>query len=178
MQKLIPFIIVAIIFGVLGFSFARFCPFAAPRTATASQPDSPSTDGRATDIRAAKSAAALFSQLNTTRSQIMLYKLQHNDNYPEFRKFGWKQLTFKTNAAGQITGNDRAGAQLYGPYFFTAPANPLTKSSEVLVISSLPENFTAEGAYGFVFEESTGKFFALAADGKLFDESSASADAR
>jgi len=173
MQKSIPYIIVAIIFGVLGFSFARFCPFAAPKTATASQPDA-----QPTDIRAAKSAAALFSQLNTARSQLALYRLQHNDNYPDFRKFGWKQLTFKTNNAGQITGNDRAGIQLYGPYFLTAPANPLTKSTEVLVVPTLPENFKAEGSYGFVFEESTGKFFALAADGKLFDEASASADAR
>ena len=173
MQKFSIYAIIAIVFGVLGFSFARFCPFSSPKSATASAQDTPPTD-----IRAAKAAAALFSQLNTVRSQIALYRLQHNDNYPNFAKFGWKQLTFKTNNAGQITGNDRAGVQLYGLYFFTAPGNPLTKSSEVLVVSTLPENFKAEGSYGFVFEESTGKFSALAADGKLFDEASASADAR
>lgn len=175
MQKAIPFLIVAIIFGVLGFSFAKFCPLAAPKTANA---NASQTEAQPTDIRAAKSAAALFSQLNTIRSQIALYRLQHNDNYPDFRKFGWKQLAFKTNAAGQITGNDRAPNQLYGPYFITAPSNPLTKSSEVLVVATVPENFKAEGACGFVFEENTGKFLALAADGKIFDEASASADAR
>src|SRR5207237_751179 len=81
------------------------------------------------------------------RSQIALYRLQHNDNYPNFAKFDWKQLTFKTNHAGQITGNDRAGAQLYGPYFVTTPGNPLTKPSQLLVVSSLPATFQAEGHY-------------------------------
>ena len=105
------------------------------------------------------------------------YKRDHNDTCPEFQKYGWKQLTYKTNTKGQISeqANQLTG-NLYGPYFQKPPQNPLTKSSEVLVVSTLPENFKAEGSYGFVFEESTGKFSALAADGKLFDE--ASADAR
>ena len=170
MQKSIPFIITAIVFGVLGFSFAKFCPLATPKSATASQPDQ-----QGTDPRASKAAAGLFSQLDTARSQIALYRLQHNDNFPDFKKYGWKQLTFKTNATGQITDNDRTGNILYGPYFNTAPSNPLTKSSEVLVVSSIGENFKATGSYGFVLEESTGKLFALAADGKLFGEPSAAA---
>jgi hypothetical protein len=172
MQKFAIYAIVAIIFAVFGFSFARYCPLASPKQASAA----PTTDPAA-DIQAAKSTGALTNQLTTTRSQLALYKLQHNDNFPDFRKFGWKQLTFKSNAAGQITGNDRAGNPLYGPYFLSAPTNPLTKSSEVLVIASIPQNFKADGTYGFVFEESTGKFFALTADGKPFDES-ATATAR
>src|SRR5205823_2387452 len=44
MQKFSIYAIIAIVFGVLGFSFARFCPFAAPKTAAASPQDTPPTD--------------------------------------------------------------------------------------------------------------------------------------
>ena len=164
MQKAIFFFIVAIVFATLGFAFARYCPIAAkigPASAQASS--AASSDPRTSNIS---------SQLQSIRAQIELYKLQHNDTYPEFNKYGWKQLTYKTNNRGQISerGKELANASC-GPYFLSPPTNPLTKSSEVLVVSTIPENFKATGSYGFVFEESTGKFSALAADGQIFDES-------
>jgi len=168
MQKSIFFIIVAVVFSALGFSFARFCPLGARLGASNAQASSVNSgDPRAT--------SSLLSLLTTVRAQIELYKRQHNDNFPDFKKYGWKQLTFKTNATGQITDNDRTGNILYGPYFNTAPSNPLTKSSEVLVVSSIGENFKATGSYGFIFEENSAKFFALTADGKLLGEPNASA---
>ncbi len=171
MQKFIFFIIVAVAFSALGFSFARFCPLGARLGVSNAQASSVNSgDPRAT--------SSLISLLATVRAQIELYKLQHNDNYPEFGKYGWKQLTYKTNNKGQITeqGKELSSA-VFGPYFQSPPRNFLTKSSEVLVVSAIGENFKATGSYGFVLEESTGKLFALAADGKLFDESSAAADA-
>src|SRR5262249_19100626 len=39
---------------------------------------------------------SLTSQLQTVRSQVELYKLQHRDRLPTFRVCGWKQLTSKT----------------------------------------------------------------------------------
>ena len=177
MQKSIPFLIVAIVFAVLGFSFAKFCPIGikfGPAQAQAqdqAQPTVPDSD-RPT---ATQLASSLRSTVYTFRSQIALYRLQHNDENPNFKKYGWKQLTFKTDAAGQITENHRGGNQLFGPYVQLAPTNPLTKSSEILVVSTIPDNFKATGSFGFLFEESTGKFFALAADGKIFDDSAAAA---
>src|SRR5205085_2724894 len=81
------------------------------------------------------------------RAQIELYKLQHNDTYPEFNKYSWKQLTYKTNNRGQISerGKELANAS-FGPYFLSPPTNPLTKSSEVLVVPSIPDDFKATAA--------------------------------
>jgi hypothetical protein len=172
MQKSIFFVIVAVVFSALGFSFARFCPLGARLGASNAQASSVNSG----DPRAISS---LLSLLTTVRAQIELYKLQHNDTYPEFRKYGWKQLTYKTNNKGQITEQSKELSNtLFGPYFQIPPKNSLTKSSEILVVPSIPDNFKASGTYGFVFAEDTGKFFALTPDGKLVDDSSPSADAR
>ena len=176
MQKFAIYSIVAIVFAVAGFSFAKFCPigikFGPAQAKAQDQAPTAASDPEAT--ARAQLASSAMSTVFTLRSQVALYRLQHNDEYPNFKKYAWKQLTFKTNTAGQITEYERGGNQLYGPYLQLAPTNPLTKSSEILVVSTLPENFKATGSYGFVFEESTGKLFALAADGKVFDDSSAS----
>jgi len=161
MQKSLLFIIVAAVFCVLGFSFAKYCPLGSrfgPASAQASSLN-------------AWDSLATSSQLQSDRALIELYKQQHNDTYPDFRKYGWKQLTYKTNAKGQISEQDKEiGSALFGPYFtYGPPQNPLTRSSEVLVVPSITE-FKATGTYGFVFAEDTGKFFALAPDGKIFDE--------
>jgi len=166
MQKSIFFIIVALVFSALGFGFARYCPIGA-RLGPAS--------AKASTVAPADAQANsnLISQLQSIRAQLELYKLQHNDNYPDFHKYGWKQLTYKTNNKGQISDQTKEVASaLYGPYFLSPPTNPLTKSSEVLVVPSIAENFNFPGSYGFVFAEDTSKFFALTADGKLFDDSS------
>jgi hypothetical protein len=171
MQKAILFIVAAIVFGALGFGFAKYCPLASKAAAV------PNTTPSANSNSAANSA--VFSQLATLRAQIQLYRLQHNDNFPDFKKYGWKQLTFKTNAAGQITESGRTPGNIpLGPYFQILPENPLTRSSEILVVSTIEAGFQAPGTFGFVFEECEGRIFALNAEGKLFDESSASADAR
>ncbi|HEV8291742.1 MAG TPA: hypothetical protein VGP94_07445 [Tepidisphaeraceae bacterium] len=172
MQKSILFIIVAGIFSVLGFSFARYCPIGAKLGVASAQASSlPSGDPRAN--------SNLISQLQSIRAQLELYKRQHNDTYPEFAKYGWKQLTYRTNSKGQISdqGKELSGS-LYGPYFASPPTNPLTRSSDVVVVGSIPDNFKLSATSGFVFEESTGKFFALTPDGKVFDEAPAAADAR
>ena len=168
MQKVILFLVVAIIFGAVGFGFAKYCPLASKASAV------PSTMPSANPNSAANSA--VFSQLATLRAQIQLYRLQHNDNFPDFKKYGWKQLTFKTNAAGQITESGRTPGNIpFGPYFQILPENPLPKSSEILVVSTIEAGFKAPGTFGFVFEESEGRIFALNAEGKLFDESAPTA---
>lgn len=175
MQKSILFIIVALVFSAVGFSFAKYCPIGAklgPSQAQAQAPASePQTKGA--DPRAPLTASAVTSTVQTVQTQIALYRVQHDEDYPNFKKYGWKQMTFKTNTAGQITENDRSGTQLYGPYFQIPPTNPLIKSSEVLMISTIPQDFRATGSYGFVFAEDTGKFFALTAEGKIFEDPAA-----
>src|SRR6266480_6139990 len=96
MQKFAIYSVIAIISAVLGFSFAKFCPLASPKEAGASVGGAVgASDGNANRV--------LVNNLYSLRAQVELYKLQHNDHYPDFRKYGWKQLTYKTNNAGQIS---------------------------------------------------------------------------
>ena len=69
-------------------------------------------------------ASSLVSQLQTIRSQLELYQVQHNGDYPDLST-DWDQMTKKTNAAGE-TGEDDSTK---GPYLQKAPANPFNNSS-------------------------------------------------
>jgi hypothetical protein len=173
MKKFTIFTVVALVFGALGFAFAKYCPIGSKLGPQSAQASSTTAGATAEDPRANSN---LISQLENIRAQIELYKLQHNDNLPEFAKYGWKQLTYKTNSKGQISDSGKElSSALYGPYFISPPQNPLTKSSEVFVTPTIPAGFQVTGNFGFVFEESTSRFFALNADGKIFDASAASA---
>src|SRR3954468_21850549 len=45
---------------------------------------------------------SLTSQLQTIRSQIEMFKLQHNDNLPDFATSQWGQMTAQTNSSGTV----------------------------------------------------------------------------
>ena len=100
-------------------------------------------------------ASSLQSQLQTIRSQLELYQVQHNGNYPTTAQmFG--NLTGTTNVEG-AAGND------FGPYLQKAPVNPFVGSSSVAKAAS--------GAWQY--DESTGAIKAVLpvsafeTDGKL-----------
>src|ERR1044071_8135135 len=68
---------------------------------------------------------SLVSQLQTLRSQLELYKLQHLDQLPSTLIGGspaWTQMTVKTDASG-ATGTTTAFP--FGPYLQADPVNPL-----------------------------------------------------
>src|SRR4051812_22733395 len=77
----------------------------------------------------------LTSQLQTLRSQIALYKLQHTDKAPDLSDAAWKYLTTCTKADQTLkttnpTVPDAAGTVngfLFGPYLPSAAMNPLTQ---------------------------------------------------
>src|SRR3954466_2010881 len=75
---------------------------------------------------------SLTSQLQTMRSQIELYKLQHLDKLPADLLGGgdgpvaWAHFTVKTDADHTLNV-----AGLYGPYLQAAPVNPLNNSDDV-----------------------------------------------
>ena len=66
--------------------------------------------------------SALLSQLQTLRSQIELYKLQHKDKLPDLVT-NWNPLI-----ATSTYGNP---AQTFGPYMQSTPTNSLTGGSVV-----------------------------------------------
>src|SRR3954465_15405442 len=63
--------------------------------------------------------SSLTSQLQTIRSQVELYKLQHTDVLPNITGSGWALLTGKTTIQGTM------GSGSYGPYLQQIPINPL-----------------------------------------------------
>src|SRR5258706_12448837 len=72
--------------------------------------------------------ASLVSQLQTLRSQIQLFKLQHNDVLPDPVANQWKQMMSKTNLQGTV---DTTATGLFGRYLESIPVNPLNGNKNV-----------------------------------------------
>jgi general secretion pathway protein G len=73
------------------------------------------------------------SSLQTLRSQISLYKIQHNDTAPALDTFV-AQMTGVTNVAGTVNPNgaqtrDAANGYVYGPYLQAMPNNPFNNEA-------------------------------------------------
>ena len=89
--------------------------------------------------------SSLTSQLQTLRSQIELFKLQHKDKLPDLVT-SWDPLTTKTDAdMAASTATDA-----FGPYMQSAPKNPLNGLTNVV-------NGTAASGTecGFVYDYGT-----------------------
>ena len=81
-------------------------------------------------------ANSLMSDLQTLRSQISLYKIQHNDKVPalvdvqlDVSAVGTGALTGYTDVDGDIDAKD--ATHIYGPYLLTVPVNPFTGTNTV-----------------------------------------------
>jgi len=99
--------------------------------------------------------SSLSSQLQTLRSQIELYKLQHGDQLPDLVT-DWTPLT----------GTSTFGGQTFGPYMQSAPSNPLNSRSNVVDGDG---SAAAGSACGFVYDynggSGTGRIFGTDTDG-------------
>jgi general secretion pathway protein G len=124
---------------------------------------------------------SLTSQLQTIRSQLELYKMQHQDKSPALlfvdNSTDWSQLTGKTDKNGTTTGSLD-----FGPYLQQTPANPLNGFSKVNVGTTDPTfgasggSATAGAGYGYYINSSNGKGWACSATGGyVYDESNATA---
>ena len=98
--------------------------------------------------------SALKSDLQTGRSQLELYKVQHLDTYPAAATFV-TQLTTKTTTAGAAGGT-------LGPYLQTFPTNPFNSLSTVEVEAGA--DGLGDGSHGWHFNSDTGRFSADDAD--------------
>lgn len=84
--------------------------------------------------------STLVTSLNTLRTQIQLYKMQHNGKLPTGTL---AELTQKTDATGGTTGT-----LLYGPYIIgQLPTNPFTLKNGVAADTTAPiaPNDTSKG---------------------------------
>lgn len=93
--------------------------------------------------------SSLSSQLQTLRSQIELYKLQHGDALPDL-----------VTSWAPLTGTTTYSSVNFGPYMQSAPVNPLNNVGTVV-----NGNGTADpgAACGFIFDYAAG-----AGTGRIF----------
>jgi general secretion pathway protein G len=121
---------------------------------------------------------SLVSQLQTLRSQLELYKLQHLDQLPSTLIGGspaWTQLTAKTDAGGTV---GTTTAFPFGPYLQADPTNPLNSSSTVKVVG--PTDMVGGAASGstsdgFLINSANGKIWGTSAKfTRVYNESNAS----
>jgi len=96
---------------------------------------------------------SLMSNLQSIRSQIELYKVQHNDALPTAGGLAFGvAMTTKTNIGGTAWETGTA----YGPYLQQIPKNPFTDSSTITTGVVSPVVGVAGG--GWYFNTSTGAF--------------------
>lgn len=115
--------------------------------------------------------SSLASDLQTVRSQVELYKVQHN-MYPGFTRDPatgvetWisgaqfvTQLTGQTDMNGDTTGTD------FGPYLQAFPTNPFTADPDVAdLVNGGVATVAADVTAGWYFEHDIGKFSPCDAD--------------
>ena len=103
--------------------------------------------------------SALTSDLQTVRSQLELYKVQHNEKYPNLDENDAadtanfeNRLTGKTDQDGKINA---AGA--YGPYLQKWPTNAFMSTNATKVNFGAVDG-TGDGTSGWYFNTASGKF--------------------
>jgi len=110
---------------------------------------------------------SLCSNLQSLRSQIELYKCQHNDNAPTLDDFE-EQMIYCTDIDGNRAGTPSkvretgAGATvIYGPYLERVPDNPFNNDNTLaaMAASGTPAADTGDNT-GWQYFEDTGEIFA------------------
>jgi general secretion pathway protein G len=101
----------------------------------------------------AKASTVKFN-LATLRSQIQLYRTQHNGVNPSSTL---AELTTTTDASG----TSGTGANfVYGPYLREIPMNPFTNSKTVTVITADPATAAnVTGSSGWLYNATTGNIW-------------------
>jgi general secretion pathway protein G len=101
----------------------------------------------------AQTATAVFN-LQSLRSQIELYKAQHNGVAPE----KLADLTFRSNTS-RTTGAVTASPATYpfGPYMHAMPENPFNNLATETAITATPTSAT--GASGWLYNKATGQVY-------------------
>ena len=100
-------------------------------------------------------ASALKSDLQTMRSQLELYKVQHLENYPnDFAAVGVDPVKFVAQLEGKTAQDGTAGGNL-GPYLQKFPTNPFVTNGNTLKIGA--GDCPGDGTSGWWFDTNTGK---------------------
>ncbi len=109
--------------------------------------------------------SSLCTDLQSVRSQIELYKIQHNDNLPGVANGTHTAgaafelaMTGYTTIFGEVTTvSDPNG---YGPYLGKIPTNQFVDSNVIGKGTTEPPTVVSDGTQGWYFNTQTGKFSA------------------
>lgn len=101
-----------------------------------------------TDASTDAKLSAMQSNLATIRTQLQLYKLQHDDNWPALATFV-NQMTLASKADGTTAAIGTSGYP-YGPYLLSVPNNPYSGTNTV--------SAGAADSSAWYYDESTGTF--------------------
>jgi hypothetical protein len=101
-------------------------------------------------------ASATASTVYTLRSQLALYRLQHNDNYPTLEQLedNWRVIVGRTDVQGRPAGDRQAG-MVFGPYMQSLPVNPLNGKTGVCLMSA------AHAEAGWAYDAESGQIKAI-----------------
>jgi general secretion pathway protein G len=115
-----------------------------------------------TDAATESKQSNLVTSLQTMRSQIELFKIQHNDKLPGACGAATfvEAMTGFTDIDGTVYATKPVGTIVYGPYMQAIPKNPFT-DSDVVLFAATPAG-TATGGWNFDNQgaTATGKFTA------------------
>lgn len=101
--------------------------------------------------------SSLCSDLQTTRSQLELYKVQHNDvlPLPEAGGATWNRMTQYTDIAGNLNALKTA-VFCYGPYLQKIPVNQFNDLTTVRVEAG--GSTAGANTHGWTLQTDTGVF--------------------
>ena len=108
-----------------------------------------------TDASTEAKTSSLCTDLQTMRSQIELYKIQHNDLLPAAA--GEVQADFEARMTAQTDIDGNAGTD-YGPYIQQIPTNQFNDSKTIRIEAGASTAGAATD--GWVFNTDTGSFHA------------------
>lgn len=101
--------------------------------------------------------SSLQSTLQTLRSQIQLYKLQHGDQLPDLAGSNTGSQASAT-AWTEFTSTTTYGnpAQTFGPYMQAIPTNSINGNSTVVNVTGEDGTIVAGSACGFAYDYNSG----------------------
>ena len=85
-----------------------------------------------TDASTDAKTSSLVSNLQTIRSQIQMYKIQHGGSLPGAGTASVSDaLTKYTTSAGALAATQAPGSGVYGPYLQSIPKNPFNDKTTI-----------------------------------------------
>jgi len=100
--------------------------------------------------------SSLCTDLQTVRSQIELYKVQHNDVAPAFATFVAQMTTYSDIDGATNATKDPANGFIYGPYLQKIPVNQFNDKQDVNGNGTLDNTGLSNDVGSWEYDPTTG----------------------